>query len=930
MQRSLLSNNERSWAIEVITFINTNCIEKGKPIQKAKGENTVRSNGGVLFPDVLLHNGLSSLLQGWELKLPDTPISNPEFISNATKKAETLGLDSFLLWNGIEAHLYIKKINATIFERLEEPLYSDPTITCRTDISNHPNKWQAALKNIISKLNRYFDGGELVGISPQKLFENEGLINQLLNCHISVKQHLIQQAQQNNNIDAKIKAWWKYVEGSYPGENEPYGPLAFTILFRWFNRFVFANILKAYHGSVKELANPNSVSSIQNAIVVFEKISKKGDYYNVFGKDEFDEYLPQIAWDYFLSLNSFLQDFSFQAINKDTLQSILQSVVLSSIKKAAGLYVTPNNLAELLVRLSLNNRLAPSIDPFCGTGTILHNTLFIRAEHNVSGADAVRTTWGSDKFAFPVQIATLAVSAPETMQEPLRLFTCDAFSLKVGQPISFVDPSNGKQITIPLPEFSAIITNPPFVQFETIGELNNDAKVRINDFYEKFKIDESRRLSGKSDLYAYVPFILYDLLQEGGCLGMIASNSWLSADWGDEFKKLLNTFYNVRFVIISSNGRWFRNVKVVTTIIVCEKKKTNEVVTDKNTSNDSNSIYFVTTKEPLDEMDVESTATDVLIQKESDRVSIATVSSSKVDLLTQKGFGWISLFSDPEWLFLCLEKLVPVTHHFHISRGERRGWDKLFYPDMRKPEAQKIEKEFLCPVIKNLRSRYDFTVSSTNEQAFCCSLSKDELKKSGKNGALKWISIWENEVNGKGHPLPTVLKKAGLHWYQMDPNARAEFVLTMNPGDHLFVAKTKEPSFVNQRLVSFIVKDKQNTDLRFFHALLNSTLSMFMIESSGFGRGESVLDINATNISQRFFLPDLSLFKETDSIKQAFTAMEKRQSLTVQEELKQKDREELDVAIFESIGIPVQHVNKMKDSLLCLYRIRKAVDQDKK
>ncbi|MDC5278178.1 hypothetical protein OHW85_21830, partial [Acinetobacter baumannii] len=92
--------NERSWAIDVIGCIKTYLDKKNKTIQDAGGEQTLSTEGGSLFPDVLLFGDkkLARILQGWELKMPDTPINDKEFIENAAKKAEILGLDSFLLW----------------------------------------------------------------------------------------------------------------------------------------------------------------------------------------------------------------------------------------------------------------------------------------------------------------------------------------------------------------------------------------------------------------------------------------------------------------------------------------------------------------------------------------------------------------------------------------------------------------------------------------------------------------------------------------------------------------------------------------------------------------------------------------------------------------------------------------------------------------
>ena len=86
--------NERSWAIDVITSIEVFLVNKSWYFKGAGGESTISNNKQNLFPDVLLFKDLTKdiILQGWELKMPDTQINDAEFISNAIKKAKILNI----------------------------------------------------------------------------------------------------------------------------------------------------------------------------------------------------------------------------------------------------------------------------------------------------------------------------------------------------------------------------------------------------------------------------------------------------------------------------------------------------------------------------------------------------------------------------------------------------------------------------------------------------------------------------------------------------------------------------------------------------------------------------------------------------------------------------------------------------------------------
>lgn len=97
-----INKNERSWAIEMISQINTIASNNDLLIKRAGGESTVSVDLKMrMFPDVILYGdkGLNSILQGWELKMPDVPITDAAFVNDAQRKARFLHLGSCVIWN---------------------------------------------------------------------------------------------------------------------------------------------------------------------------------------------------------------------------------------------------------------------------------------------------------------------------------------------------------------------------------------------------------------------------------------------------------------------------------------------------------------------------------------------------------------------------------------------------------------------------------------------------------------------------------------------------------------------------------------------------------------------------------------------------------------------------------------------------------------
>lgn len=71
-----ITYNERSWAIDIISEITLYSSSRSLTIKRAGGESTINTGKQRLFPDVLLYGENSDILMGWELKMPDTSLSD--------------------------------------------------------------------------------------------------------------------------------------------------------------------------------------------------------------------------------------------------------------------------------------------------------------------------------------------------------------------------------------------------------------------------------------------------------------------------------------------------------------------------------------------------------------------------------------------------------------------------------------------------------------------------------------------------------------------------------------------------------------------------------------------------------------------------------------------------------------------------------------
>lgn len=915
--------NERSWAIDLISAIKLWTSARDLPIKGAGGERTLQTESNSLFPDVLLFGDESGghIIQGWELKFPNTPITDQVFKDKAKEKAIKLKLNSFLIWNVSCAVLYV--IDEDGSEKILRTWNDLSHITKRQQVEAAREEWHKMMEKILDDLSDFFESGIIRSTSILDSLTSDGVASFILRNSDSVAVELRKQQRKDADFDDMITLWWRSERKGYPGESDPCTVLARINLIVWLNKFVFAHILKSFYRQASEVESIDNETSLSSAIQIFQSISANCDFWNVFRSQLGGDKISDLAWHDLVTFNNFLCEFKFERIDQSLIHRILQSTVYRWKRKYAGQFATPIEVAKLLVYLTVRNKDYNFLDPCCGTGTIARAAYDIKKEYGLTHEQSLATTWASDKFAFPLHMAMLAMVDPPNIGKTLNIFMKDATELEPSTKINLNNAYNGSSEEYELPSIHYIVSNLPFVQQEDLRVLNPNIQ-RINNYIREHT-GARNGLDPRSDLYAYLPFYLWAVLAENGLMGIILSNAWLSTDYAKIFRHHLSTFFQIELVITSAYGKWFKETDVVTNILLLKKRIENELSNNNDTSTERTS--FVTINHSLGDVYANGSLRELasLIRSENPntpQISKRSYTASDISELEGLGLAWSALFTDCSWLSSIVNNLVPANSVFEIKRGERRGWDQMFYP----PANHGIEPEYIQRVLKSARSIRSL-IAHTDGDAFCCTRSIGELEELGHTGALRWISRFKNQVNTIGDPLPEALSRPGIYWYTMLPNTMADFVASINPDERLFIARLEQRSFVNQRLTRFITRNPDlDTDL--CHALLNSVLGMFYLEALGFGRGLGVLDLNTRKLSKNLFMLDPSALgrEEIDNICEQFNNLLNRDVLPIEEELIQPDRIEFDNTVLDSYNIQ-NYKDSITNSLLTLFKIRKAVNR---
>lgn len=924
-------DNERSWAIQIISELNLICNKNHLAIKSAGGEITIdkkslkgqeitmdvdgyfNSNSSSMFPDVVLYGDkeMSHVLQGWEIKMPDVSINNPEFFADARRKARAIGARSFVQWNFTYVRLYITKDGET-FDLKKQWDFNE--IKTRNDVRKLQNTWKNALKEVLYTINKFILTGE---IREKSLFDalSTNTITELIMENKSIVADFIKEvSKKDRKISAYLELWWNSVQDEYAvDETDQYGAYAKNILMNWANRFLFAHFIKYRQVAALMVDDIDDKTLPEEANKIFSKISQKADFYNIFIAPQYNELIPKSTWSQLIEFSLALKYTDIGHIPQVTLQNVLENTVDEGRRLLQGQYTTPVILSDILARITIIDATANVLDPCCGTGTIIQSALQVKINSNVKVEDAIDSVWASDKYQVPLQLANMSMANLEVINMPVNLFQHDALSLSVGDKVNIVNPNTGKLEVKIVPSFTNIVSNLPFIEFERIG-LEEDGSLQ--------KLLKISGLGKRSDLYMYIILALSRILVSHGRLGVIISNSWLSSKSGEQFIKALTKFYIIKQIHISGKGRWFNNASVVTTVLILEKKE--------DISEPQSTVSFCRWEKSIDEMKlrpeyINTIVRSSLLNKEINPTVMKVFNYDPADIerLREMNMSYNALFYGVRWLVELREKLVQIENIFDVFRGSRRGWDALFYS---KNSTLPVDDEYIRPVLISSKDVKNLIVRP-NGQAFCCSESIESLKKRGKYRTLDWIVKFKDILNGVGKPLPEVLARKNTLWYELPQSEIADFFTSMNPDKRLFFGAFNKRTFINQRLIGLRFKNALVDDSvkRLYHALLNSVLSMLFIECTGFGRGEGVLDLTKTNVSSMYMLnPSLLKEQEKIDILNAFEPLLHREIKTVEKELQSADRINFEKVVFHSFHIE-DYYEKVVNTLIAQQNVRHSI-----
>lgn len=938
--------NERAWAGQLIAWIQE-AIAKGTTIfQHASNDEGIKvASGRTKFPDILLFTDKISgiVFNGWELKFPDTAADNREMLENALEKAERLKSNSFVTWNGSEAIVWQITEGKYTVENLKrlKTYPKEKGIETRNDLAdpNNYRKYEPKLKQrlfeILHDLQQLLQDGELkeaINISDETI----SAIREAAKFLIPLLKEQINELKGDSSDFRKAFNLWKINESSTlkilasssrrVEVVEPEEVLAKFTYYKFIGKIIFyLTLAENLSGKVAklELTEPKDTKKQLN---FFFSQAQKIDYQAVFEIDftddiEFNASVDKLVF----RLVEVFNEFDFKVLPSSVIGNILENLVPSEEKQKFGQYFTPESLALLVAFSAIKNRNFVVIDPTSGTGTFLNSfyqilTFLGKKNHQ----ELLSQIWGNDISHFPAVLSVINLykqKVDDTANFP-RVTRKDYFNLQPKQTIQIPDNKDiAKLNSVEIPLFDAIISNFPFIQQEDIPNDVLTAHFR-SEFLKTqaaFLEDVEFKINERSDYYIYCFYNSLKFLKPDGFLAAITSNAWLGKNYGSQFKKFLLDNFSVQYVVKSNAEHWFKNSQVSTIFITLKRGKSeqptrfvtlNFKLEERLFDETSQNLQFIedlytqidTCDNPANQDWQQDEQYKTVFSNSDDTVKVSLVSRQKLMQSLKNQENWATYFIAENPLSIFESKLIsPHGSVFTNGRGTRTGQDEMHILNAKDIVKLKIEADFLQPVLQSSRHVSAILHNKTPDTyLFICDKSEAELHKKYPF-AYKWIKKWETEKNKTGVLLPKVFVNRKPFWYTLKAEQPANIFISINPDKKLFFSYSPKPIHLNQRLVAIRTK---NEDAPIITALLNSVVSLLIVELNGVSRNLGALDLNADFFKTKMKMLNPALLSKTDkdNILAKFSLLSSREIEQYDKEFRKKDRIEFDTVILRAYG----------------------------
>ncbi|WP_254530445.1 restriction endonuclease subunit M [Natrinema gelatinilyticum] len=372
-----------------------------------------------------------------------------------------------------------------------------------------------------------------------------------------------------------------------------------------------------------------------------------------------------------------LDDQNLTQFDSDVIGRIYEGVIPADRRHEMGEYYTPPAICDLITRLCIDDGDDEVMDPACGSGGFLVSTYNRKRDllpEQGSGHEQILShIHGVDINRFPAHLSAINLSIQDLTShtETVNVEVSDFFNinpdtLRFGRVKAGAGGSEWESgdVEDAIGGMDAVVGNPPYIRYQNIGDKEN-----VRSHLDGLDADY---LSGFSDIYSYFITHSTEFLKEGGKLGFITSDRWLSSQYGEDLQQFLLDNFKIHAVIRFAS-QTFDDALIGATVLIIEK-------CEEEWERDDNRVKFLKIKE---QMDLDDIAEEVEQEFESDKLIISDeyrlLATSQVAL--RENPKWSLYYNAPPAYFELLhgEGICELQDVADLHLGKKVGGNNYFY-----------------------------------------------------------------------------------------------------------------------------------------------------------------------------------------------------------------------------------------------------------
>jgi methylase of polypeptide subunit release factors len=398
-----------------------------------------------------------------------------------------------------------------------------------------------------------------------------------------------------------------------------------------------------------------------------------------------------------------------------------------------------------------------------------------------------------------------------------------------------------------LPQFDAVIGNPPYVRRTYIDDVDHIRHVVTRDLL----LSGTQHLRRSTDLYIYFLLRAATLLKPGGRFSIITADPWLTVGYGEAFKQHLLTNFEIES-LISFDRRVFSGADVKP-VLLTATRRTHPM--------GQSAPVFIRVRNGLPVVDLQRR----LLADDFDHIDLNVIRVEQHTLDARR--TWTTHFKAGSVSERLAEHpyMAPLKDIAYTSIGVQTLAKPFFVLTSEQAREHGIEEEYLLPLAHSSRTHGSpvIEIGQTPEHLiFYCDKAKNDLV---GTGALAYIEAGEKTpvpVRGKGKTVIGYQAKERIqharrrYWYDlktlMEKRSRAEILLPRLVYSTFRVVWNRAKFIPGELFIEIkpSEKDLKTIDIRVYLAILNSAPTEMALRIQAQLYGGGTFNINPGSVKQ--------------------------------------------------------------------------------